>query len=121
MRYYDPEGTRYGIPTYPYRLAPEGLATVRQLRVRGLRPGGQPVAAQLIWRRRDGLGVAYLYRVDLALPVRPMTPGRWRAHAAMMRARRTCPACRTVQPYVISTALGRCTPCADTAPAPAAA
>ena len=44
---YDPTGARYGIPTYPWRLAPDGLATRRQLRARGLRPGGQPIAAQV--------------------------------------------------------------------------
>lgn len=49
-RCYDPTGARYGIPTYPWRLAPAGYATRRQLRARGLRPGGQPVAAQLMRR-----------------------------------------------------------------------
>jgi hypothetical protein len=42
-----------------------------------------------------------------------MTPGRWRSHAAMMRARRTCPDCRTEQPYVIPRSLGCCWLCAD--------
>jgi hypothetical protein len=41
---FDPEGERFGIPTYPWRYAPEGLATRRQLRSQGLRPGGQDVA-----------------------------------------------------------------------------
>ncbi|MEU9523708.1 RRQRL motif-containing zinc-binding protein [Streptomyces sp. NPDC048224] len=115
MKYYDPDGTRYGVPTYPFRLAPLGLATRRQLRARGLRPGGQDIAAQIMWStRRRGVRVAYLYRVDLAAPVRPMTPGRWRAHEAMMRARRTCPDCRVTHPYVIPTSLGCCPECADT-------
>jgi hypothetical protein len=119
VQYYDPEGKRYGVPTYPFRLAPAGLATRRQLRALGLRPGGQDVAAQIMWRtRRRGERVAYLYRIDLAAPVRPMTPGRWQAHRAMMRARRTCPACQVTQPYVIPTSLGCCPGCAD---APAAA
>ena len=47
-RFFDPSGARYGIPTYPWRLAPDGYATRRQLRARGLRPGGQDVAAQLL-------------------------------------------------------------------------
>lgn len=126
MKFYDPTGAQYGTPTFPRRLAPEGLATRRQLRARGLRPGGQPVAAQILWHgRRDPLTrtrpvrVAYLYRLDLAAPVRPMTPARWRAHAAMMRARRTCPTCRRDAGYVIPTSLGCCVPCAD-APALAA-
>lgn len=63
------------LPVYRWRLAPEGLATFRQLRALGLRPGGAPVVAQLERpRRRRGPLVAYLYRVDTAKPVRPMTP-----------------------------------------------
>lgn len=102
------------LPVFWWRLAADGYATRRQLRARNLRPGGQDVAAQLERPRRRGRPplVAYLYRVDLARPVRPMTPGRWRAHAAMMRARRTCPACRRDAGYVIPTSLGTCVPCA---------
>ncbi|MDU8996226.1 RRQRL motif-containing zinc-binding protein [Streptomyces mirabilis] len=109
---FDPTGERFGIPTYPWRHAPDDLATRRQLRIRGLRPGGQEVAAQLFRprRRREPL-TAYLYRVDLALPVRPMTPGMWRAHAAMMRARRRCPECGRDAGYVIPTSLGACVTC----------
>ncbi|MEU8437818.1 RRQRL motif-containing zinc-binding protein [Streptomyces sp. NPDC029216] len=119
MKFYDPNGDEYGIPTYPRRLAPEGLATRRQLRAKGLRPAGQPVVAQILWygRRPPGqtartIRAAYLYRLDLAAPVRPMTPGLWRAHRAMMRARRTCPACSTVRDYVIPLSLGACVSCA---------
>ncbi|MFF4292514.1 RRQRL motif-containing zinc-binding protein [Streptomyces vinaceus] len=102
------------IPVYRWRLAPEGLATRRQLRTVGLRPGGQDVAAQLERprRRRDPL-VAYLYRVDLALPVRPMTPGRWSALVKANAARRRCPACRRDAGYVIPASLGMCVPCHD--------
>jgi hypothetical protein len=112
---YDPTGARWGIPTYPWRLAPDGMATRRQLRARGLRPGGQPVAAQVMRRsrrRKSGCAVAFLYRIDLAKPVRPMTPAKWQAHAAAMTARRTCPACRRDAGYVIPTSLGMCVPCA---------
>ncbi|MFC9235691.1 RRQRL motif-containing zinc-binding protein [Streptomyces decoyicus] len=101
------------LPVFRWRLAPDGYATRRQLRARGLRPGGQCVAAQLERpRRRRGPLVAYLYRVDLAKPVRPMTPGRWAALAAANRARRVCPACRHDAGYVIPTSLGTCVPCA---------
>jgi hypothetical protein len=117
---FDPEGERFGIPTFPWRLAPEGYATRRQLRGRGLSPGGQDIAAQLLRprRRREPL-TAYLYRIDRARPVRPMTKGMWRAHEAMMRARRTCPNCRTDSGYCIPPSLGMCAPCAypDTSPA----
>ncbi|MEE4546182.1 RRQRL motif-containing zinc-binding protein [Streptomyces sp. V4-01] len=114
-RFYDPTGARYGIPTFPLGCAPDGYATRRQLRTRGLRPGGQPVAAQLMWRSRKARGeirVAWLFRLDLALPVRPMTAGRWAALAAAMRARRTCPTCRRDAGYVLPTSLGMCVPCA---------
>ncbi|MFB1046304.1 RRQRL motif-containing zinc-binding protein [Streptomyces chrestomyceticus] len=105
------------LPVFRWRLAPDGYATRRQLRARGLRPGGQPVAAQLERpRRRRGPLVAYLYRIDLARPVRPMTPGRRAALDAAMRARRTCPGCRRDAGYVIPTSLGTCVPCADPGP-----
>ncbi|MFF3927077.1 RRQRL motif-containing zinc-binding protein [Streptomyces hirsutus] len=101
------------LPVYRWRLAPDGYATRRQLRAQGLRPGGQDVAAQLERpRRRRGPLVAYLYRVDRAKPVRPMTPARWAALAAANAARRTCPACRRDAGYVIPASLGTCVPCA---------
>ncbi|MFD5227650.1 RRQRL motif-containing zinc-binding protein [Streptomyces qaidamensis] len=101
------------IPTYRWRLAPDGLATRRQLRALGLRPGGQDVAGQLerSRRRRDPL-VAYLYRIDSAKPVRPMTPAKWAALAKANAARRICPECRRDAGYVIPPSLGMCTPCA---------
>ncbi|WP_406373084.1 hypothetical protein OG788_22845 [Streptomyces sp. NBC_00647] len=110
---FDPDGDRHGIPTFPWRLAPDGYATRRQLRARGLRPGGQPVAAQVLRPRyRRGPLVAYLYRIDRAKPVRSMTPGRRAALAKAMQARRTCPSCRRDAGYVIPASLGTCVPCA---------
>jgi hypothetical protein len=101
------------LPVYQWRLAPDGLATRRQLRALGLRPGGQDVAAQIERpRRRRGPLVAYLYRVDAAKPVRPMTPAKRAALAKANAARRTCPACRRDAGYVIPSSLGMCTPCA---------
>ncbi|MGA5203416.1 RRQRL motif-containing zinc-binding protein [Streptomyces variegatus] len=100
------------IPVYRWRLAPDGLATRRQLRTLGLRPGGQDVAAQLERpRRRRGPLVAYLYRVEKAKPVRPMTPAKWAALAKANAARRICPECRRDAGYVIPPSLGMCTPC----------
>jgi hypothetical protein len=112
---FDPSGARYGVPTYPWRLAPDGLATRRQLRARGLRPGGQPIAAQVmrINRRAGGPRVAFLYREDLALPVRPMTSRKWGALALAMLARRTCPSCRITYDYCISRRYGLCGLCID--------
>ncbi|MFI2719986.1 RRQRL motif-containing zinc-binding protein [Streptomyces collinus] len=101
------------LPVFRWRLAPDGYATRRQLRARGLRPGGQDVAAQLERpRRRRGPLVAYLYRVDDAKPVRPMTPAKWVALAKANTARRTCPECGRDAGYVIPTSLGMCVTCA---------
>ncbi|MFZ4268536.1 RRQRL motif-containing zinc-binding protein [Streptomyces arboris] len=100
---------------YRWRLAPDGLATRRQLRALGLRPGGQDVAAEVHRpRRRKPPLVAYLYRIEHAKPVRPMTPARAAALAAAMLARRTCPNCRTDVGYCIPRSLGMCVPCHDT-------
>lgn len=107
------------LPVYRWRFAPDGYATRRQLRARGLRPGGQDVAAQLERpRRRRGPLVAYLYRIDRAKPVRAMTPAKWAALAKANTARRTCPACRRDAGYVIPPSLGMCSTCAfpDNAP-----
>ncbi|MEU0603595.1 RRQRL motif-containing zinc-binding protein [Streptomyces sp. NPDC006393] len=101
------------LPVFRWRLAPDGYATRRQLRARGLRPGGQGVAAQLERpRRRRPPLVAHLYRVDLAKPVRPMTPARRAALDKANAARRTCPECRRDAGYVIPASLGMCAPCA---------
>ncbi|WP_255307900.1 RRQRL motif-containing zinc-binding protein [Streptomyces marincola] len=101
------------LPTYRWRLAPDGLATRRQLRAAGLRPGGRDPVAVLQRPRRRGRPplVAHLYRVDLAVPVRPMAPGRWRAVRAALAARRTCPGCGVVREYCIPRSLGCCNEC----------
>ncbi len=109
VQFYDPDGTRYGLPTYPYRWAPKNLLTIRQLRQRGLRPGGQQPAAQILWRR--GLRVAYLYDTALALPKRQPTPAQLAALANAMRARRTCPACGQEKVYCIPRSTGVCNDC----------
>ncbi|MYR36539.1 hypothetical protein GTX14_06025 [Streptomyces sp. SID4944] len=105
------------LPTYRWRLAPDGLATRRQLRALGLRPGGQDVVAEVHRPRHRGRAplVAYLYRIDQARPVRPMTPGRTAALAAAMLARRICPNCLIDVGYCIPRSLGMCVPCADSA------
>lgn len=101
-RFHDPDGTRYGIPTYPWRCAPDGLATRRQLAAAGLRPGGSPVVAQVLWPRARGeVGTAYLYAVAAAVPKRAPTAGNRRAVAAMLAARSTCRTCATVYAYCL--------------------
>jgi hypothetical protein len=110
VEFYDPDGSRYGLPTYPYHWAPTGLLTVRQLRAQGLRPGGQQPAAQILWRR--GKRVAYLYLASLALPKRTATPAQLTAIQAALRARRTCPACGQEKTYCIPRSRGECNDCA---------
>lgn len=118
----DPEGRKHGLPTYPWRCAPEGMVTRRQLRQRGLRPAGQNPCGQIMWPgggrdpRTGELRVrfALLYRLDLAQPVREMTPGRWRTHTAMMRVRRTCRSCGDVFNFDLSRKYNRtCWPCLE--------
>lgn len=110
--FYDPDGHRYGLPTYPWKFAPAGLATVRQLRAKGLRPGGQEPFAQILWRHRKQRRVAYLYREDLSLPRRHATPAQLAAIGKALQARRTCPSCRTEKPYCIPRSTGECNDCA---------
>ena len=114
-RYWDPDGTRYGIPTYPWRCAPQGLATRRQLAASGLRPGGQEPVAQILWRRRRQDAVAYLYAVDAAKPKRTPTPAQLVAVGLALAARRTCPSCRRDAGYVIPRRFGVCVDCAERA------
>jgi hypothetical protein len=111
----DPTGARYGIPTFPWQGAPEGYATLRQLRVRGLRPGGQPVAAQILWRGVGGTRTAFLYRIDAAKPKRTATPRQRETIGRALVARMRCPTCRHVRPYVIPRTLGECLTCAPIA------
>ena len=110
MVFYDPTGARYGRPTYPYRMAPTGLATTRQLKAQGLRPGRQPIAAQIMWRK--GKRVAHLYRIDAAQPKLPPTQAQLAALAKAMTRRRTCPTCDQVKNYCIPGRYGECLDCA---------
>lgn len=90
-------GTWEGLAVFAWRgrpcAAPRGLLTRRQLRAKGLRPGGQDPVALLMFRhikpfRRVEL--CELFREDLAVPVRPMTPAKEKALEAANRARRFC-------------------------------
>jgi hypothetical protein len=111
--FHDPDGDRYGIPTFWWRGAPPGYATRRQLRDRGLQPARQPIAAQILWKGVGGTRAAYLYRLDLARPKRTASPAQLRAVAAALVARRTCKTCRQVRPYYIPRSLGECLTCAS--------
>ncbi|MFC7532313.1 RRQRL motif-containing zinc-binding protein [Actinoplanes sp. GCM10030250] len=111
IEFYDPTGNRYGFPTFPYRMAPDGLATRRQLRADGLRPGGYDPVAQILWRHKAQRRIAYLYRRDLAKPKRTATPAQRAVIADMLRRRRTCPACGVTHNYYIPRRTGICLSC----------
>ncbi|RBQ17797.1 hypothetical protein DP939_23345 [Spongiactinospora rosea] len=117
VAFWDPAGSRYGIPTYPWRLAPPHLLTLRQLAAEGLRPGGQGVQGQLLWRSRrhgaPGVRAAYLYDVRFALPKRTATPAQRAALGKANAARRTCPECLRDVGYVLPRHLGTCLDCAE--------
>jgi hypothetical protein len=117
---FDPTGEHHGgMPTWPLRWGPPmaELATKRQLRATGKRPGGQPVCGQLVWRSKKSHGeerYAWLYRVDLALPVREMTPAMWISHDKAMAARQTCPRCRVrFETCLPLKSIGSCWGCSD--------
>jgi hypothetical protein len=117
-RFLDPLGTRHGgLPTYPWGLAPAGLATRAQLAARGLRPGGQDPVAQVAWASRragavGGVRTAALYRLEAALPKRPLTPAREKALARALLARHTCRTCGEVSEHCLPTSMGgHCPPC----------
>ena len=108
----DPDGTAHGgLPTYGWHLAPDGLATKRQLLALELRPGGQPIAGQVLWMRYGQQAVAYLYRIDLAKPKRIPTLAQLHAIEKALAARRICPLCHDDAGYTIPTSLGCCVDC----------
>lgn len=94
-----PEFTRghhEGVALLSWNIAPrDKLATRRQLRAMGLRPGGQDPAALLYFRHRASSRqvLAELFLIERAKPVRPMTPAKRTALAKAMAARRTCRQC----------------------------
>lgn len=109
-----------GFPAYDWHTAPKDvLATRRQLRAKGLRPGGHDPVALLRCRKCTGLTrvctrPAWLYRLDLALPIRPMTWPKEVALDKAMAARQTCPTCQRRYFYCIPLKkLGACLECAE--------
>ncbi|MER6640993.1 RRQRL motif-containing zinc-binding protein [Streptomyces microflavus] len=107
----EPEAT---IPVFKRLCAPQGLATKRQLRARGLRPGGQGPVAEVETRGpRNGL----LYEIVKARPVRPMTLAKEYALDKAMAARQTCGTCQRRYHFVLPTSLTSCLECHDGTPA----
>jgi hypothetical protein len=118
VAFLDPTGRRWGLPTFPYRMAPDGLHTRVQLRAMGLRPTGGP-AAQLMWRSRraaaGGVRTALLYALADTVARTPASPARLAQLARARAARRVCPTCRADAGYVIPASLGECLDCHDVA------
>ncbi|MFC7979816.1 RRQRL motif-containing zinc-binding protein [Streptomyces cinereoruber] len=104
------------LPTFRWRQAGPGLATRRQLREMGLRPGGQEPVARI--ECRGGRRFAWLYRIDLALPKRVPSLAQKLALDRAMAARSTCPACdRRYHHCLPLRTLGTCLECHDGTPA----
>jgi hypothetical protein len=107
-------GHRYGLPLLSYGIAPrDKLATRRQLRAKGLRPGGQePVAYLYFWCRRGKRMVfAELFLIERAVPKRTATPAQHTAIAKANLARRICKSCGRDAFYVLPREHGQCHTC----------
>jgi hypothetical protein len=120
--YYDPDGGKYqdrygSLPTFPYHMAPGGLSTRRQLRAKGLCPGGKRPVAKILWkhktagREKNGERIAYLYDEEQARPKRTATPAVEKALAKAELARHTCKSCEEFREYEIPRRLGQCLDC----------
>lgn len=91
----DPTGElNNGMPTFAWGSAPRDVyATRRQLAQKGLRKGGQPVAAVMIRPRSGGKRgdlVAYLYLIELAKPQFTKSPAKLAAVHTAAKARCRC-------------------------------
>ncbi|MEU7633849.1 hypothetical protein AB0C34_28375 [Nocardia sp. NPDC049220] len=70
-RFHDPDGKQFGLPTWPWGLAPQHLRTRRQLARDGQRPSRQ-YEGQILRSRGGSRGPlkAYLYDAEMAVPKR---------------------------------------------------
>ncbi|MZE76763.1 RRQRL motif-containing zinc-binding protein [Streptomyces xinghaiensis] len=109
------------LPEFDRRAGPEGLVTRRQLRERGLSPGGHGPVAVLRCKAcsyRPGQACthptrAWLYSVELARPKRVPTLAQEWALDRAMAARQTCPRCQRRYYFCLPLrAQGCCDPCA---------
>ncbi|ONI90654.1 hypothetical protein ALI144C_02900 [Actinosynnema sp. ALI-1.44] len=102
------------MPLLSYNCAPrDKLATFRQLRAMGLRPGGNDPVAVLYVRHNASKKVSFasLYLIADAAPVRPMTPAKWTALAKANLARRICRTCGKDPLYVLPSSTRQCWTC----------
>ncbi|MFH8753345.1 RRQRL motif-containing zinc-binding protein [Streptomyces rimosus] len=114
------------LPEVDRRACPKGLVTRRQLREKGLSPGGHGPVAVLRCKacayRPQWLCIhptrAWLYRVDLARPKRKPSLAQEEALDRAMAARQTCPVCgRRYHHCLPLKSLGSCLECFDGTPA----
>ena len=110
VEFYDPDGTRYGLPTYPYHWAPKHLA-----------PSGScapaACARRPAARRPDPVAQGQARRLPVPHSTWPCPSGRpplpsSTAIAAALRARRTCPECGRKSPTASRAQRGECNDCA---------
>ncbi|MGY1946171.1 RRQRL motif-containing zinc-binding protein [Nocardia asiatica] len=92
-RFHDPDGKRFGIPTWPWGLAPQHLRTRRQLAREGKSPGGE-YEAQVLRARGGSRGPlkAHLYDADSAVPKRVSSQAQLEA-LQLARWQRSVDAC----------------------------
>ena len=109
MVFYDPTGERYGLPTYPFKFAPDGL-----------RPAGNSAratcvpAAKTSPRKSSGVAASVSPTCTASTSRKPEAHRHPRAtggHRQALTARRTCPDCGQVKPYYIPRRTGACLDC----------
>ena len=114
--FYDPDGLRFGMPTYPYRSAPAGWLTRRQLRAKDLRPGGPaPGRAGPVEAPRQAAPGQPVPRIAGAAGAAD-DAGEVRGAGRALVARCTCPRCGRVMRYCIPVSVGWCNDCDRGAP-----
>ncbi|HEX3783117.1 MAG TPA: RRQRL motif-containing zinc-binding protein [Pseudonocardiaceae bacterium] len=109
-------GTLGGLPLLSWGIAPKDtLATYRQLRSQGLRPGGHDPVAVLFFHSRPAMGIVFtnLYMITLAKPVRPLTAAKRAAIEKACAAHRICPTCERDAGCYIRPSVGMCALCAE--------
>ncbi|MGK8559565.1 RRQRL motif-containing zinc-binding protein [Nocardia gipuzkoensis] len=87
------DGKRFGVPTWPWGLAPQHLRTRRQLAREGKSPSGEYEAQVLrAWGGSRGPLKAHLYDADSAVPKRVSTEAQLEA-LQLARWQRSVNAC----------------------------
>lgn len=107
-------GRHNGVALLSWNLAPrDKLATRRQLRAMGLRPGGQDPVAYLYFRCRKARTMVFaeLFLISGAKPKRAATPAQHTAIAKANLARRICGTCGRDAGYIVPREHGLCHRC----------